>query len=107
VRDVSRSTYTRASLSITCLSCVSGCAARECAAAGFLLRARAHGIVLWRGEIAQPVRHAQHKEDEGRAADRGALRRDGRGDAPPPPGVTDVAAELAQGMPYGEWHYDG
>jgi len=26
---------------------------------------------------------------------------------PPPPGVTDVAAELAQGMPYREWHYDG
>jgi len=35
----SRSTYTRASRSITCLSCVSGCAPRECAAAGFLLRA--------------------------------------------------------------------
>src|ERR1039457_2827996 len=35
----SRSTYTRASLSITCLSCVSACAPRECAAAGFLLRA--------------------------------------------------------------------
>src|ERR1039457_6376671 len=45
--------------------------------------------------------------DEGRAADRGALRREGGGDAPPPPGVTDVAAELAEGMPYREWHYDG
>jgi transposase len=31
----SRPTYTRASLSITCLSFVSGCAPRECAAAGF------------------------------------------------------------------------
>ncbi len=45
--------------------------------------------------------------DEGRAADRGALRRDGRRDATPPPGVPDVAAELAQGMPYREWHYNG
>jgi len=26
---------------------------------------------------------------------------------PPPPGVTDVAAELAQGMSYWEWHYNG
>jgi len=38
--------------------------------------------------------------DEGRAADRGALRRDGRRDPPPPPGVTDVAAELAASIPY-------
>ena len=85
---------------------------------------RACGIVLRRGEIAQPVRHAQHKKDrgvypdrdagialfnfdEGRAADRRALRRDCRWDAPPPPGITDVVAELAQGMPYREWHEDG
>ena len=26
---------------------------------------------------------------------------------PPPPGITDVAAKLAQGMPCREWHYDG
>ena len=90
----------------------------------FFFELQAHGIVLRRGEIAQPVRHTQHKKDrgvypdrdarialfnldEGRAADLGTLRRDGRGDASPPPGVSDVAAELAQGMPYREWHYDG
>jgi hypothetical protein len=90
----------------------------------FFFELQAHGIVLRRGEIAKPVRHAQHKKDrgvypdrdagfalfnldEGRAADRGALRRDGRRDASPPPGVTDVVAELTQGMSYRERHYDG
>jgi hypothetical protein len=90
----------------------------------FLFELQAHGVVLRSDQIGQAVRHAQYKKDRGvypdrdagiaffnlyqcRAAYRRTLRRDSRRDAPPPPGITDVAAELSQRAPYGYWQYHG
>jgi hypothetical protein len=81
------------------------------------------GVVFWVGKVRETLNHAHYEEDRGVDSDRntgvalfnldqrgpadgGALSRDGHGDAPPPPGVADIVAQLAQRMPDGDWQYD-
>ena len=116
----SRSTYTRASLSITFLSCASGCAlAANPLRQIFFFELQADRIVLGGGKIAQPVRHAQHKQDRGISPDRdagiapfhpdeGRLLIEARcaaiaGNAPPPPCIPDIVSELCAARAPLEW----
>jgi len=71
------------------------------------------GIILGVRDVREALGHAHHEKDcgvdahcnagiaffnldERRSADGGALGHDGRRDAPPPPSISDVPAQLAQ-----------
>lgn len=75
---------------------------------------QADGIMLGIGQLGQPVRHPEHKQDggiaahrragialfnleEGRPADGGTLRGDFSRNASTPPRIPDIMAEFAQG----------
>jgi hypothetical protein len=90
----------------------------------FLFELQAYSVVFRSDQIGQAVRHPQYKKDRGvypdrdagiaffnlyqrRATYRRTLRRDSRRDAPPPPGITNVAAELSQRSSYRYWQYHG
>src|SRR6266481_914870 len=64
----SRSRYTRVSLSITCLSCVSVCAPRESVAADSPLRAAGPPGRL-SGQRGRPAGHPHYTKDGGVAPD--------------------------------------
>jgi len=88
-----------------------------------LFKLKADGVVFRIGEVREALDHAQHKKNRGVDPERnagitlfnldqrcpaygGALRRDGYGDPPPPPGVPYVVAQLAQRVPdwNGQYH---
>jgi hypothetical protein len=83
---------------------------------------KADRVVFQIGKIREALDHAHHKEhcgvdperntgitlfnlDQRCPADGGTLSRDAHGNAPPPPGVSDVVAQFAQRMPDGDGQY--
>jgi hypothetical protein len=87
----------------------------------FLFKLQAERVIPGICDIGQPVRHSQREEHSGVSAERdsgsallhlvqsgpadgGALRQDCHRNTPPPPGITEIPPELAEGACHWYWH---